>query len=265
MNDAKNQSRIANLSASQINLYLQCSLKYRFQYIDRLPKLFKPSGLAFGSVIHSALEWFNKERVKGYKHSLEELLKIFEVDWFSQRVETDIRYKNGETQDSFLLMGKQMLTQYFHSNSANPVNAEIPFSLPLIEPMTGEVLGPTLDGIMDLIEENHTIVEFKTSAKTMNADDANDSLQLTCYGYAYEMLFQAKPRTLKIVDFVKTRTPKIVPLETTRNKRDIQRLFHLAKEILHSINEGIFFPRSCYMCQDCEFEEPCKKWGGNHA
>jgi integrase len=53
------------ISISQINLYLTCSLKYRFQYIDRLPRLVQSAGLVFGSAMHKALEWLHKERRNG--------------------------------------------------------------------------------------------------------------------------------------------------------------------------------------------------------
>ena len=46
------------ISVSQINLYRTCSLKYRFQYIDQLPRLVRAAGLVFGSAVHKALEWF---------------------------------------------------------------------------------------------------------------------------------------------------------------------------------------------------------------
>ncbi|MBW2063370.1 MAG: PD-(D/E)XK nuclease family protein [Deltaproteobacteria bacterium] len=263
MAEEKARNKIDHLSASQINLYLQCGLKYKFQYIDRLPRPFKPSGLAFGSVIHSTLEWFHKERLRGNAHSLEKLIKVFETDWFSQTVETEIRYKNGEAEKDLLIIGRQMLTQYFHSNHLRPVAAEVPFNLPLIEPFTGEVLRPTLEGVIDLVETGHVLVEFKTSAKTMNSDDLQDSHQLTCYAYAYEMLFQARPKVIKVLDFVKTKTPKIVPFETRRGKRDFQRLFHIAKEMLNGISSGVFIPKASFMCKDCEYEGPCKEWKGN--
>ena len=265
MTDKKDKHIIDHLSASQINLYLLCSLKYRFQYIDKLPKPFKSSGLAFGSVIHSALEWFHKERIKGNVHSLEKLLKIFKADWFSQTVETEIRYKNGEAGKNLLLMGKQMLSQYFHSEHSTPVDAEIPFSLPLIDPNTKEVLGPTIQGWMDLIEKDDVVVEFKTSAKTMSENDLKDSLQVTCYSYAYEMLFQKPVKSIKLTNFVKTRTPKIVTLETTRDKSDTQRFFLIAKEVLNGIQSRHFFPRSSWMCKDCEYEKPCRQWKGNNV
>ena len=264
MTTEKARNEIDHLSASQINLYLQCSLKYRFQYIDKLPMPFKPSGLAFGSVIHSSLDWFHKQKIKGNALSLEKLLKVFEADWFSQKIETEIRYKNGETNKRMLRMGKQMLSQYFHSGQNSPVEAEIPFALPLIEPVTGEVLGPTLEGIMDLIEQDHVVVEFKTSARTMDSQSLKDSLQLTCYSYAYGMLFQKQPRLLKVVNFVKTRAPKMVVLETKREKNDYQRFFHIAKQILLGIQSDVFFPRQSFMCKDCQYEVPCKTWAQKH-
>ena len=72
---------IDHLSATQINLYLECSLKYRFQYIDEFPKPFKSSGQAFGSATHSSLEWLHKEKIRGNHIALEKLYKIMEADW----------------------------------------------------------------------------------------------------------------------------------------------------------------------------------------
>jgi putative RecB family exonuclease len=254
---------IEHLSASQINLYTQCSLKYKFQYIDRVPKPFKSSGLAFGSVLHSTLDFFHKEKIRGRNVTLDKVLKIFEVDWFTQKVETQMRYKNGETETELLLQGKQMVTKHFHSYDGRPVASEIPFSLPFIDPVTGEILGPTLNGIIDLIEPDHVVVEFKTTAKTMDEQSAEDSVQLTCYAYAYRMLFRKEPKMLKILNFVKAKNPKIVPLETKRDTRDFKRLFHLAQEILRGIYSGVFIPESSFMCKDCEYEDLCKAWEGN--
>ncbi len=254
---------IEHLSASQINLYTQCSLKYKYQYIDQVPRPFKSSGLAFGGVIHSALDFFHKQKIKGNGITLDKLLKIFETDWFSNKIGSDIRYKNSETEPELMLQGKQILTKYFHSYSGIPVASETPFSLPLIEPVTGEILGPTLNGIIDLIEPEHVIVEFKATAKTMDEQSAEDSIQLTCYAYAYRMLFQKEPKLLKILNFVKTKNPKIVPLETKRDTRDFQRLFYLAREVLQGISTGIFFPQTNFMCKDCEYGDLCKVWEGN--
>jgi len=107
------------------------------------------------------------------------------------------------------------------------------------------------------------LVEFKTSSKTLSPQDPIYYVQLTTYSYAYTMLYQKMPKRLKIVDFVKSKTPKIVPIETERDEEDHQRLFHMAKEVLKGIKSGVFFPQPSFWCNDCEYEEHCKRWRGN--
>ncbi|MFA6348659.1 MAG: PD-(D/E)XK nuclease family protein [Candidatus Paceibacterota bacterium] len=253
-----------HLSASQINVYLLCGLKYRFQYVDRLPKPFKSSGLAFGSVIHSTIDWFHKHRIEQRQVTLDQLYRILEADWYSQQCEEKIRFKDGEDASKLLVMARELLGLYYHSPLNGMVQAELPFRVPLVNPLTGENLGAPLDGFIDLIEANDTITEFKTSARSLDADSVDDLLQLTTYSYAYRVLFGRDPQRLKVVNFVKTRTPKLNVLDAAARKpQDYARLFHLAKEVLRGIRSGIFFPRQSFICNDCEYERPCGEWKGN--
>ena len=59
------------LSVSQVNAYLGCSLKYRFQYVDKIPRPWRVAAMAFGSSVHAAVEWFHKERLVGRSPELE--------------------------------------------------------------------------------------------------------------------------------------------------------------------------------------------------
>jgi len=252
-----------HLSCSQMNLYMQCPLKYKLLYIDGLPKPFKPSGLAFGGSIHAALAWLHKQRMNGNDVPLRKLLRIFDADWYAQRLDTEIRYKNGEANTRLTIMAKEMLSLYFNQSYKKPVGAEVSFVLPLVNLSTGEKLDINLEGFIDLIEKDDTITEFKTSAQAMNLRDIEDHLQLTAYSYAYEMLYQKTPRLLKLIDFVKTKRPRIITLETDAKKLNYQRFFYLASQILRGIRSGIFFPRKSFMCKDCEYAGPCKAWRGN--
>jgi putative RecB family exonuclease len=245
-----------------MNLYLQCPLKYKFLYIDNLPKPFRPSGLAFGGAIHTALAWLHKQRMNGNNISLEKLLKIFDADWYAQKLDTDIRYKNGETETGLAVMAKEMLSLYFNQSYTKPVGAEVSFVLPLVNLSTSERLEVNLEGIIDLIEKDDTITEFKTSSQAMNSGDIEDNIQLTAYGYAYQMLYQRSPRFLKLIDFVKNKKPRIITLEPDPRKLDCQRFFFLARQILKGIKTKVFFPRTSFMCKDCEYGEPCKAWKG---
>ncbi len=253
---------IQHLSSSQINLYIQCSLKYRFQYIDMLPKPFKPSGLAFGSVIHSAISWLHKEKMNGNGVTLDRLYRILGADWYAQKLDTRIRYKDGEQEIKLMVMAKEILNLYFQNPVKEATGTDVPFVVPLVHPSNGKDLGITLEGYFDLIEKDDTIVEFKTSAQTMGQDDVDGHLQLTAYSYAYQMLYQRPPRLLKIIDFVKNKKPKMVELETKRCREDYVRFFHLAGQVLRGIRQGVFFPRQSFMCKDCEYAEACFKWEG---
>jgi len=248
------------LSNSQINLYSQCSLKYKFQYVDLLPKPFKPSGLALGSTTHSALSWLNKERMNGNNVTLERLYKIFDADWYSQKVDTEIRYKDGEEEMKLAILGKEMLSLYFPKPYKAVKGAEVPFVVPLVNPQTGQGLGIDLEGVIDLVEVDDTITEFKTSAQLIDPKEVNSNLQLTIYSYAFEILAHKPPKLLRVVNFVKTKKPKMITIETKRCKADYQRFFSLASQVLKGIQNRIFFPRTGFWCKDCEYAEPCQTW-----
>ena len=251
-----------HLSCSQMSLYSYCSLKYKFQYIDGLPKPFKSSGLAFGSAIHSALAWLHKQRMNGNDVSIDRLYRIFDADWYAQRIDSDIRYSNGETETGLTIMGKEMLSLYFVQPHREPLGAEVRFVLPLVNISTGEKLDVNLKGFVDLVEKDNAVTEFKTSNQAMDQDDIDNHLQLTADSYAYEMLYRRPPSLLKLVDFVKTKRPKVITLQTQAKKLDYQRFFYLASQILKGIRSGIFFPRTSFMCKDCEYAGPCKAWRG---
>ena len=254
------------LSSSRINLYLLCSLKYKFHYIDKLPKPFKSSSLLFGGALHTSISWLFKEMMTGNGNgreiSLDRLFRILEADWYAQKIDQVIRYKNGEDEMKLLVMAKEMLREYFNQCPKEVMGTEIPFTIPIINPVTGEVLGINLEGYIDLVEKDETIVEFKTSASAMDQSDVDDHTQLTAYSFAYEIIHQRPPKNLKIINFVKTKKPKVNSFETRREQADYQRFFYLAGHVLKGIREKVFFPRSSFICKDCEYGEACKGWRG---
>lgn len=251
------------LSNSRMNLYCQCSLKYKFQYVDLLPKPFKPSGLAFGSALHSTLSWFHRESMTNGGVPLEKIYKIFDADWYSQRAENEIRYKDADEEMRLSVMAKEMLALYYNLPPKRAKGSEVPFSIPLTVPGNGKDPLTDIEGVIDLIEEGDVITEFKTSAQMMDEKDADESLQLTIYSWAYEKLYGRPPKALKVIDFVKSRKPKLIMLETKREPSSYRRLYGLAFHVLSGIRQRIFFPRTSFMCKDCEYAAPCQDWQGN--
>ncbi|MFQ5801406.1 MAG: PD-(D/E)XK nuclease family protein [Candidatus Methylomirabilales bacterium] len=252
------------LSASQLTLYLTCSLKYRFVYFDKLPELHRVAAVALGRAMHAALEWINKARKAGRNPPLSNLLKLFEADWNAQCVGLEIRFNNDEPAEKLLLKGKELLSQYYHLPQQPVKDAELYFQVPLVSKSTGEVLDVPLRGVIDLVEANDTLVEFKVPQKTPSLADLPDHLQLSVYSYAYEMLFGRAPKELRLVNLVRTKNPKIETQITGRDEADYERLFNIAKEVLKGIRAGVFIPnRGCWLCKDCPFDQDCREWSGN--
>ncbi len=250
-----------HLSASQLRLYLQCPEKYRFQYIDLIPKTFRASALAFGSALHSALSWFHKAELAGAKVSEEQLAKIFEADWYSQKADEDIHFKDSDDDMNLIVMGREMLSLYLRQPQRLQVKgSEIPFVIPLVSPSEGWELGVNLEGYFDIIERDDTIVEFKTSAAVMTSFDIQSMMQLTAYGYAFKRLYGRPAKGFKVVNFIKNKKPRIEVTETRRNDEDYEVFFHLVEQVLKAITQGIFYPRSGFWCKECEYAHICPLW-----
>ena len=258
--------RLSHLSASHLTLYLTCSLKFRFQYLDLLPRIGKNANQVFGLAMHAALQWLHRELKRSRKPPLDEVLRVYEADWHAQTPEgAEIRFNDNDTPEVFLVKGKELLGQYYADYMPKGIKAaELAFQLPLINPETGEVLDVPVKGYIDLVEEDGTVVEFKNSAKTMPVNDLPDNLQLTTYSWAYETLFGTPPKDVKLVNLVRTKTPKIETHITGREPADYARLFNISKEVVNGVESGVFIPnRSCWMCKDCEYRAQCDRWGGN--
>ncbi len=69
-----------SLSASDLDLYLTCPLKYKFGRVFGIPQ--EPTiNQRFGILIHNVLERFHKEAGAGEEASLERLMELFEAGW----------------------------------------------------------------------------------------------------------------------------------------------------------------------------------------
>jgi DNA helicase-2/ATP-dependent DNA helicase PcrA len=69
-----------SLSASDLDLYLTCPLKYKFGRVFGIPQ--EPTiNQRFGILIHNVLERFHKEAIGGEEGGLERLMDLFEAGW----------------------------------------------------------------------------------------------------------------------------------------------------------------------------------------
>ncbi len=250
-----------HISVSQINLYLMCPLKYRYQYIDELPRPFKAAELALGSAIHSVIEWWHKEQQQGFIHEWQDVAAIFAADMNAQAVD-EIRFKNGGDLESIIDKGKELLAVYVKEYKGGaPKAVEQSFRVPLVDLETGERLELPMDGYFDLLEEGDVVVELKTAAKVYDLTTLTQHLQLTAYAYAFSWLRKREP-SLRMDILTKTKKPQLHSFVVFRDQNDKVRFFHLAKRVIEGIKARQFYPNAGWQCPNCEYFENCQKWRG---
>ncbi|MFC2088269.1 PD-(D/E)XK nuclease family protein [Calditrichota bacterium] len=250
---------IDHLSASQIQNYLDCGLKYKFSYIVKLPKPFKPSGMALGSAIHSAVDWIHKKQNGKKKITLEAVWDIFEADWYAIQMDT-IAYREGESEDDVLNTGRNLLGVYFNDAPKNGIlQSEQKFQVPLVNLETGETLALPLVGVFDKIEEDDVVADLKTWARMVNEEELDANIQLSAYAYAYRIMFKKTPE-LRLDILLKTKKPRFEQLFTSRNESGHIKFYNLCKEVYQSIQKNIFLPNPSWKCAGCEYRQVCWLW-----
>lgn len=249
------------LSVSQVNCYLGCPLKYRFQYVDKIPRPWRVAAMAFGTSVHAAVEWFHKGRLEGRTPAIEAVLNVFDADWYAQNTEPLVCPEK-ESQDSLLQKGRAMLQLYVEScNGTLPVAVEHFFELDLSDPETGEDLEVRLRGVIDLVEEGETLVDLKTAGRTLEAGGLERHLQLSTYALAHLLLHGSIPK-LRLDMLLKTAKPRLERHETTRSIEDLSWTARLIREVSLAIETEHFFPSPSWRCTECEYFAHCQQWRG---
>jgi CRISPR/Cas system-associated exonuclease Cas4 (RecB family) len=145
------------------------------------------------------------------------------------------------------------------------VAVEQPFTVPLVDQETGEVLERDVVGTLDLLErdaEGLVIVDLKTAARKYTDLQVEASLQLSACSYAVGLLGWGDPDTarLRFDVLTKTKEPELHRYWTTRDRAANGRVFRLVAEVLRAIEAEVFHPIVGWQCKDCPFRSQCWAW-----
>jgi len=156
------------LSASDIETYRLCPLKYKFARVFRIPQ--EPTiNQRFGIVVHQVLERFHT----GGGGSLEDLMRLFEASWR--------RSGFGDSNDELQFRDKAVgaLTRYWEldaSRTAEPRWFERSFSFRL----GPHLLRGRVDRVDLLPDGRYELIDYKTG-KPKTAAELREDVQLSLY------------------------------------------------------------------------------------
>jgi putative RecB family exonuclease len=243
------------ISVSQVNAYLMCPRKYRFRYIDKLEPEHRSANMAYGSAVHSAIAWWQKQRIEGNEVSIEDASRILRADWTAQVAAGDLDLSEQcpvEMQEQ-----GEALVRLFVDRFPEEVPDEVdyPVELELSDPRTGEVLPIPLVGYFDYVVGG-VVGEIKTTARRSKAR-SQWNMQLACYSWAERMATGRRP-TMRVVQLVKTKKPQIVVDEFVMSEREEDWFREVACEVYRGVQAEAFFPNPGWVCPGCEYRGACR-------
>ena len=262
-----------HISHSQIFCYLACSLKYKFQYVEQLPRERISLALPFGKAIHSSIErYYRSLQDDRTIVSLDLMQTLFEESLYLEldTAEVPILFKTEEPDtDSAIKIGKGLLKTFYENidlTGMEIVDVELPLSAPLYT-ASGEKTDISLIGVIDVLLKDRDgkllVVDNKTSKQAKSQNAVDDDLQMTAYSYllaANSYVFPRAEVSCRFDVLRKLKTPKLEHYFTTRRAANRKRFAKIVTSVLQAIDQRIFIPIRGWFCLDCPYQDACINW-----
>ncbi len=237
-----------NLSASAIDMYEKCPLKFRLGRIDGIPQTAKKPELIFGNIIHLVLQRFHKPEKD---LTVGRIMRILDEEWKSGDFDYLVR------EEKFREQGQDILKRYqslVFSNPPNVIKREEPFSFNI-----GKI---TIRGVIDRIDKTSdgiSIVDYKTSK---SSTPAKSSLQLAIYSMYLEQLddelIGGIPSS-STLHFLRDEEKPIRAHEFTRDELGEKK--EKIIEVASGIRNRDFVPKTGKHCDWCDYKFlACPAW-----
>jgi putative RecB family exonuclease len=264
-----------HISHSQIWSYLNCGLRYWFQYVKGLPKERTSIALIFGGAIHKALERYYLDIMRDNGPTALAILQEIFTDNITQGTDnTDIPIfykKDTPDKDGAIAQGQLMLEKVYLDLQPPPgmmvAGVEMPLAAPVRDPQ-GNDMDMVLTGILDLVlmqtkTMTPVVVDFKTAKLAKSRAAADEDIQLSMYAYLMDQAGYADlsdPLPCRFMVLRKLKTPKLETVTTLRTQDHMPRLEKLMYAVLTGIEHQVFIPCKSWLCSDCAYADACRDW-----
>ena len=242
--------QLIKLSASSVKTYEQCPRKYKFNYIDKLPKKHFDH-FDLGNLCHKTLENFHKYFITN-KYNKKLATKIIGESFGKARLEFP------KLSDALVAEAKQMISNYLKMISSNGMpsvkSCEKDFDFNLAEDIR---IRGFIDRIDTTKDNKFRIMDYKTTKSVQYLD----TFQLLVYGiwlkreYPDIKDFVGAYVLLRHQSKLKEYSFNLVDIEDTEKK-----LISYANAI-RTENTWVTIPSK--LCNYCDFKDVCsaqKKW-----
>ncbi len=265
---------VPTLSYSSVRTYLECPLRWKFLYVDRMPEA--PRGyFSFGRSVHAVLEELLRPLVvpsarltprgqtqrtldawhepltPGNGSALmtpEELLLVYDRLWVREG------YASAEEETRYRRLGQELLLAYLQTLQREP-----PAPVAVEEHLEARWDGIPVHGYIDRIDRTPRgvleIVDYKTSRELSN-EDVLESDQLSMYQVLVERNYSGPVEGLTLYH-LRTQTPLRSP---HRPADRLIQLYDRVGEVSDGIRSDAYEPSPGRHCSRCEFRAMCPEF-----
>jgi putative RecB family exonuclease len=233
------------LSATRVNLWLQCGLKYKFTYhsdLQRKDSIF----FKLGKAVHSALEFAGS--VFKYKPFTTEEIHVitdrFLEEAAKERIEDVELLKDGKemilNKLSDFSLGRKMLSleKFFRIESDEGV------------PLIGAI-----DKVEEIDDETIAVVDYKTSKFALSAAELRSDIQLSMYDLVTSLMFPQYKKRVLVMDYLKNKP--VYSYRTEEDRDEFSKFITQVYKSIRSTHENDLKPNLNKFCANCDFKEFC--------
>jgi len=235
-------------SASGLETYRTCPLKYKFQHVLLVPSLPK-SFFSLGSAVHSVIEHLSRDQIAGTTPSREQAIRYLDRYWtpagFSSR--TEEREKRSQAEG--------LLDTYLSWQEKNPNR--------ILEVESGFRIsfdGRAMKGFIDRLEQTPdggcVVIDFKTGSKPgdLSKNTIPSNIQLNLYSLAVLERYGVLPERSTLYYIKDDRQVDYRPTEAS-----IQAFREMLAGMVGRICEEVFPAMPGYGCRWCDYRSLCEE------
>ena len=235
---------VTGLSASAIEIYEECPLRFKLEREWNLPRDVSAS-LHYGAAMHGVLRTFYDAQRYQRETSDDDLLEQFRAALASAGIADRYQY------ELYLRQGMEQLRQFIDGARQTPppevIETEHKFELPV----GGVRLAGRIDRMDRLGPESVAIVDYKTG-KPKSQEDADQSLQLSLYALAVRDALGKRADRLIFHNLENN-----MPVSTTRTDAELEAAKLRVQAVAEGIARGEFPPNPKYHCAFCPYRNLC--------